>query len=261
MLPDEVHGLKEKLNGLATLLERTLDIDSLIGIADTAPDMIRSDPEMKFDTVGAKIGVAIDECFCFMYKDNIELLERQGAEIVYFSPLADRCLPEGITGIVIPGGYPELFADTLSGNIPMLDSIRTHIREGMPCMAEGGGFLYLHNRLEDNSGAFHKMAGVIEGDAFRTGKLSKFGYVTITTEKDGILNKDSKIKGHEFHYWDSTDCGDDCEAVKTLGAKHKCMHMSENLAAGFPHLYYYSDPGVVNNYLKRCVSYRTRISK
>jgi cobyrinic acid a,c-diamide synthase len=256
MLPDEVHGLKDKLNELAVLLERTLDIDSLVQIADSAPDIICKGPEIKFNAVRTKIGVAADDCFCFIYKDNIELLQRLGAEIVHFSPLSDERLPEDIAGIVIPGGYPELFADRLSGNASMLADIRQRIKEGMPCMAEGGGFLYLHNRLEDNSGVFHKMAGVIDGDAFRTGKLSKFGYVTITTEKDGILNKNSKIKGHEFHYWDSTACGDDCDAVKTLGAKHKCMHMKGNMAAGFPHLYYYSDPSVVHNFLARCAAHR-----
>ncbi|MDR0779064.1 MAG: cobyrinate a,c-diamide synthase [Methanomassiliicoccaceae archaeon] len=258
LLPDEVEGLKDKLNGLALLLERTVNIDSLVQIANSAPGLVCNDLNIRYDAVRTKIGVASDECFCFIYKDNIELLERQGAEIVYFSPLNDERIPEDVSGMIIPGGYPELFADKLSGNVSMLADIKERIKKGMPCMAEGGGFLYLHNRLEDNSGVFRNMAGAIGGDAFRTGKLSKFGYVTITTEKDGILNKNSKIRGHEFHYWDSTACGDDCEAVKTLGARHKCMHMNDNIAAGFPHLYYYSDPGVVHNFLIKCAEYHEK---
>ncbi|MCL2143454.1 MAG: cobyrinate a,c-diamide synthase [Methanomassiliicoccaceae archaeon] len=258
ILPSEVEGLKEKLNILAEILERTLDIDSLIRIAGSVPDFRYEQPVLRCDPVRIKIGVASDDCFCFIYKDNTELLERMGAEIVRFSPLRDAHLPEDISGIIIPGGYPELYAETLSKNLTMLRDIKDRTEEGMPCMAESGGFMYLHEELEDTSGTFHKMAGVIDGKAFRTGKLSKFGYAVITSKKEGMMKKGTKMKGHEFHYWDSTDCGCDCEAVKTSGARYGCMHNGNNIFAGFPHLYYYSNPDVPHRFLTECRSYSER---
>ena len=258
VMPREISGLKQKLNDLALLLERTLDIGLLIETARSACDLRYHGPEIDDTGVKVRIGVAKDECFCFMYKDNIELLERLGAEIVHFSPLHDADIPEGISGIIIPGGYPELFADVLSKNVTMLDRIGQCIAGGMPCMAECGGFMYLHDELEDSSGNIRRMVAAVHGRAFRTKKLTRFGYVSITSEKDGILNRDTNIRGHEFHYWDSTDCGDDCDALRTTGERYRCMHNRDNIAAGFPHLYYYSDPGTARNFVMRCSSYSER---
>jgi cobyrinic acid a,c-diamide synthase len=199
--------------------------------------------------------VAKDECFCFLYKDNIELLERLGAEIVYFSPLDDKGLPEDISGLIIPGGYPELYSDRLSRNMSMLDSIRRSVSGGMPCMAESGGFMYLHSELEDTSGKFHKMAGVFDGKAFNTKGLAYFGYATVAPKNDCLLSKGMKVRGHVFHYWDSTDPGKDCEAVRPSGGKFECMHAKNNLFAGFPSLYYYSNPDMVHRFLTGCKDY------
>ena len=255
VLPSEVDGLREKMNGLAEMLEKTVDIDSLIRIADSVPDFPYEEPILGYDAVSTKIGVAFDDCFSFVYKDNIEILKRMGAEIEYFSPLHDRHLPEDIGGMIIPGGYPELYADALSGNSTMLREIRESIDNGMPCMAECGGFMYLHDRLEDDSGTFHKMVGVIEGTAFRTKTLSRFGYVTVKTKKNGLMGSGMKIKGHEFHYWDSDNCGTDCKAKKPSGGEYDCMHIRDNMVAGFPHLYYYSNPDVPHRFLEKCASY------
>ena len=257
VLPSEVDGLKEKLNALAGTLERTLNIDSLIGIACSVPDFVYEEPQHERGEA-VNIGVASDACFCFIYKDNIELLERMGARITYFSPLRDGRLPDGIGGMIIPGGYPELYADVLSSNTSMLSSIRESIEAGMPCMAESGGFMYLHNETEDSEGTPHRMAGVIDGTAFRTERLSKFGYYSITVKNGGLMKKGMRIKGHEFHYWDSTACGGDCNAERPSGGGHACMHSTKNLFAGFPHLYYYSNPDVPRRFLAECDSYSKR---
>ena len=258
VLPHEVGGLKDRLGRLADLLERTLDIDLLLQIAGSACSFEYIEPAIVHEPMKVRIGVAKDECFCFIYRDNMELLERYGAEIAYFSPLNDKCLPPDIQGMILPGGYPELYAERLSTNAAMLDSIYRSINNGMPCMAECGGFMYLHERLEDHTGTYRKMAGVIKGNAFRTGKLSRFGYISVTPKNDGLLKKGRTIKGHEFHYWDSTDCGNGCEAVRTTGERYECMHHGESIAAGFPHLYYYSDPDTAYNFLLKCASYKEK---
>jgi len=257
VLPHEVEMLKEKLNDLSKILERTLDIDAIVRTADSAPDITHSTPALPAKTK-VRIGVAADECFCFLYKDNIELLERLGAEISYFSPLQDKCIPEGIGGMIIPGGYPELYAEALSNNAQMLADIKQRIGGGMPCMAEGGGFLYLHDELEDTSGKVHRMAGAVNGKAFRTEKISKFGYMTVKVKNNGLMRKGTVLRGHEFHYWDSTSCGSDCDGTKVSGTVHGCMHNGKNIFVGFPHLYYYSNPDAIRRFLRECKAYSDR---
>jgi len=254
IMPHEIDALKEKLMKLAETLERTLDIDEIVHIASSAGEFSYKAPKFP-KKVKVRIGVAKDDCFCFIYNNNIELLERLGAEIVYFSPLHDKQIPKDIGGLIIPGGYPELFADALSRNKKMLADIERSVQNGIPCMAESGGFMYLHKELEDAAGKYHKMAGVIDGRAFRTEKLSKFGYHTYTAMNDGLMPEGTVIRGHEFHYWDSTACGNDCDAVRPSGGQHRCMHNTENIFAGFPHMYYYSNPNSLYQFLKRSAAY------
>ena len=109
--------------------------------------------------------MAADDAFCFTYQDNLKLLETMGAELVFFSPLQDKKLPEEVDGMILSGGYPELHAKTLSGNHSMREAIRKAIEDGMPCIAECGGFLYLHRELEGQDGVFYPMAGVLDAKA------------------------------------------------------------------------------------------------
>lgn len=159
------------------------------------------------DTVKEKtvrIGVAYDAAFCFFYKDNFRLLHRMGAEFITFSPLEDERLPEGLDGLLLYGGYPELHAKRLEENTSMRENVRKAIADGMPCMAECGGFMYLHEEMEDMEGKPHAMAGVIEGRAFKTDRLSRFGYITLKKNQD---DRFGEIPAHEFHYFDSTSNG------------------------------------------------------
>jgi len=255
VLPNEIEELKDKLNQLAEVLEESLDIDLLLEMAKAAPDLEYTVPEVKRIDRPVRIGFAQDDVFCFTYEDNIEILKRCGAEIVPFSPLNDEKIPD-VDAIVLSGGYPELHAEKLCSNKSMLEDIRKKVSEGMPCLAECGGFMYLHERLEDSEGKMHESCGVIKGEVKNTGKLSRFGYITVSSEdKDSIL-KDGPVKGHEFHYWDSDNCGGSWKAVKTNGKEYTCMHEEGNLVAGYPHLYFYSNPVVPYNFLKKVEAYR-----
>ncbi|MDD7390716.1 MAG: cobyrinate a,c-diamide synthase [Lachnospiraceae bacterium] len=262
VLPHEVEELERKLNGLAGILEDTLELDGLLALAHTASDPVYTVPCLPQVSFAEKprVGVAMDEAFCFYYKDNLELLEELGAELVEFSPVHDRALPEGINGLLLGGGYPELFAEQLSNNQTMLQSVKSAIEGGMPCLAECGGFMYLHNRLEDMNGQMHSMAGVIDGDVFRTPKLKRFGYVTVTAQKECLCGAaGTSFRAHEFHYFESTACGDGFHAEKPAGKRGwDCMQCSGSLQAGFPHLYYYSNPQAAAEFLMRCGDGRRR---
>lgn len=258
VLPDEVKDLEEKLRNLALVLEETLDIDGLIELAGTAPSISGNPPEFEKVAGNPVIAVASDEAFCFIYQDNIRILEEMGAKLVYFSPLTDAKIPEGADGLLLYGGYPELFAKKLHQNKIMRQDIKEKLESGLPCMAECGGFLYLHEQMEDMEGNTYEMAGVISGRAYRTEKLGRFGYIDLIPRKDQLLGMDiGTIKAHEFHYFDSTNTGSSFQARKPAGKREwECICGSGQLIAGFPHLYYYSNPAVPYRFLKQCVSYR-----
>lgn len=252
--PDEIANLSDKLCRLAALLEKTLDIDALIALATDAVELSRPEPETLPPMPKTKLAVARDKAFCFFYKDNLSLLEKLGAELLYFSPIHDKALPQGAQGILLPGGYPELYAKALSENVSMRGSVAKAVRAGMPCLAECGGFLYLHREMEDMNGVFYPMCGVLDARAWRTGQLKRFGYITLTVQRaSGLLEIGDRICGHEFHYYESGDCGDAMMAEKPSGGKSwRCVHAEDNLLIGFPHLFYESNPCLIARFLRRC---------
>lgn len=280
VLPEEIDALKEKLNRLADELEKTLDLDRLLSFAGaykkgTKSAAVPYAPEGKYESRAGerireeihrltfpdkvRIAVAEDDAFCFTYLDNLELLEELGAELLPFSPIRDAGLPEGASGLILSGGYPELHAETLGRNRSMRDAVKKAVEDGMPCIAECGGFLYLHRELEGTDGRFYPMAGVLDTKAYRTEKLSRFGYITLEAKEDHLLGEaGTKIRGHEFHYWDSENCGTGFHAKKPAGKREwDCVHTTPTLYAGFPHLFYYSNLKAARRYLEACRVYRT----
>ena len=253
-LPEEIQDLSEKLHALAETLSETVDLDALVALAHEAePLTAPPEPEVQ-ERPKVKIAAAKDEAFCFYYKDNLELLERMGAEITYFSPVHDRHIPESAQGLILPGGYPELYAEALSENTEMRESVARAIRNGLPCLAECGGFMYLHREMEDMDGRSWPMCGVIDAKAWKTDRLGRFGYVTLTANgENGWLPEGEEIRAHEFHYFESGDCGSAMHAEKPAGSRSwDCIHAEGNLFAGFPHLYYESDPQFIARFLRRC---------
>ncbi len=243
---DEVEGLREKLDHVADLLEQSVDLDALVEIAQSAPELSferEALPELELP-VTPRIAVARDAAFCFYYEDALRLLRRLGAELVSFSPLSDAALPDGVGGLFLGGGYPELHADALEANTSMRTSIARAVRDGMPTIAECGGFMYLHEEMEDDEGVAHDMVGAIAGRSFKTGKLGRFGYVELTSAPDNLLASAGEVlRAHEFHYWDSTDAGNAFHARKPLsGRAWDCVHASAALYAGYPHLYLPAHP-------------------
>ena len=276
--PQEMEDLQEKVRQAGEILAKTVDLELLEEIAGEAA-VWKAEVSEESEKVGSlksqndpvRIAVARDEAFCFYYKDNLELLESLGCELIEFSPLRDEKLPDNISGLILGGGYPELYGKQLSENQSMLVSIRKALtQEKIPCLAECGGFMYLHEEMEDTDGNIWKLVGRIKGRTFPTGKLVRFGYVDLQRNldenqifeiKEQMSLADSwilpgeNIRAHEFHYWDSTDSGSDCLAVKPDGKRSwKCMHLEENLVAGYPHLYYPSCKEFAERFVEKCRS-------
>ena len=276
--PQEMENLQEKVRQAGEILTKTVDLELLEQIAGEAAVWKAevSEESVKIGSLKSlnypvRIAVAHDEAFCFYYKDNLELLESLGCEVIEFSPLHDEKLPDNISGLIFGGGYPELYGKQLSENQSMLTSIRKALmQEKIPCLAECGGFMYLHEEMEDADGNVWKLVGRIHGKTFPTGKLVRFGYVNLqrNLEEDQVSELKERmsiadswilpgenIRAHEFHYWDSTDSGSDCLAVKPDGKRNwECIHLEENLVAGYPHLYYPSCKEFAERFVEKCRS-------
>lgn len=262
-LPAEIRALQEQVMSAAEFLEKTVDVDRLLQKAaernsgeqneDDIP-VPQADYINHFTISGKKVRIAVakDPAFCFYYKENLRLLQEMGAELVEFSPLADLKLPDHVAGLLLGGGYPELYAEKLAENASMRRSIREAIAAGMPSVAECGGFMYLHENLTDEKGCSYPMVGVIPGDCHNRNRLVRFGYVEIREQEPHFLGG-MPIRGHEFHYYDSDCSGSSCRAVKPVtGTGWDCVHVAEDHWWGFPHLYYPSNPAYVSSFLNRC---------
>ena len=233
----EVKDLQQKLDVLADAACKTVDWERLLQIYSRP--LQQSAPQKSIEAK-TKIAVAHDEAFCFTYAETIESLEAAGAEIVFFSPLKDDKLPEGICGIYLPGGYPELHAEELSNNKHMLKAICQAYAKKMPVAAECGGFLYLGQSLEAADGNVYPMAGILPGHGTKAGRLVRFGYAELTAQSDSMLLCTGEVLHiHEFHHWDSSDNGTAFAAKKPLtGKSWGCGFANDHLYAGFPHLYW-----------------------
>lgn len=258
-VPEEIKDFEKWVGQIADAMEKTIRIERILAIAKEAKPCFGKEPEIPALTHKVRIAVAEDEAFSFHYAENLQLLEQMGAELVFFSPLHDAALPEEADGLLLPGGYPENYVKDIADAESIRNSVKEACQQGMPCLAECGGFLYLQKELEGEQGERGKMAGVFSGRGFRTEKLCRFGYVTLELVSGGLLgDTGQQLRGHEFHYWDCTENGTDCIAKKPLnGAEYSCMVHTKSMAAGFVHLYYYSNPDMLYQFLLACESFRT----
>lgn len=255
-MPEELPHIKEELKLLSQTFAETVSLDEIMTIAEEAGGL--SQPGIEGVKKGTEnkdmpvIAVARDEAFCFYYEDNLQLLEEYGARLSYFSPLHDRTLPQECDGILLGGGYPELYAEELGENKTMLSQIREAISDGTPVVAECGGFMYLHEFIQDKENKKQNMTGVIPAGCHDTGKLVRFGYIEIKEKKASFLPEGQVIRGHEFHYFDSEKNGEDCIASKPVSGKtYPCILAGETYWMGFPHLYYPSNPAFARNFVEK----------
>lgn len=270
--PEEIEEIKEKTMQIARQCEETLDLNAILDIAENAPvlECKSSMHYVLFSLARIRIAVAKDEAFSFYYKDNLKLLELLGAELVYFSPMKGDHLPEDIQGLLIGGGYPELYAKELSENIYMKASIYDALEEGLPCIAEGEGLLYLQEMITNPAGEAFSMTGYLSGEGYyvekeknHAQKAGRASRVELQANKCELFNgKGMKMKGYEDHRMESTQKG---TAFLAKGPKNEwireCGHATELLYAGFPHLYLYSNIDATKKFMKQCKKYKKKTQK
>lgn len=203
---DELSDLPERFQHLATLGQRCFDWPQLeqvfkmpVSPASTRgiTAQVTASPLSPHRRI--RIGLVRDRAFNFYYADNLDLLTDLGAELIPFSPLADATLPPALDGLILGGGFPEVFAEGLSQNRTMRSAIAQHIANGFPTYAECGGLMYLCQTLVDFEGRSWPMVGTLPATTTMTGKLT-LGYRHVTVQYPSSVVKPGQVFwGHEFH--------------------------------------------------------------
>ena len=243
-IPDE-EDVSDRIDIWCEITEDTIDADAVLSMAESASaeaamtaegtDDDSIDPSIMSVVLSPdirRIAVAMDEAFCFYYRENLRLMVAAGIRFYPFSPIHDKAIPRDVDALLMGGGYPEEYLEGLSDNSMMKASIREFHDNGGYIMAECGGFMYLHDAIEDKQGRAYPMAGIIPGSCRWTGRPVRFGYIELHAGQYGI-------RGHEFHYYDSDNNGEDIDVSKpSTGSTYKAMYHNDRMLAGFPHLYY-----------------------
>ncbi|WP_155312821.1 cobyrinate a,c-diamide synthase [Desulfosarcina ovata] len=247
---------------LTGMIESQLDLDALMDalpeVAPQAPPSTAGDPPPASSSPPVRIGVARDAAFCFYYPDNLELLEAAGAELVTFSPLSDRHLPERLAGIYFGGGYPELHARQLADNRSLRQEILGCSQRNMPIYGECGGFMYLCRQMGDTDGKDYPMTGCLPFATRMLDRLKALGYREVTQTRETVLGPAGQtMRGHEFHYSALSETeapgGGAYRIADRAGAPRAAEGMVVNQTLGsYVHLHFGSCPRAAAHFVQAC---------
>lgn len=238
-------------------VEQSCDVDALLALAASAPDLEATAPAAPGPTSGrrCRIGVADDAAFHFYYDANLHLLERAGATLVRFSPLADVTCGD-LDGVYIGGGYPELYARELADNHSMLESLRALAHAGKPIYAECGGLMYLSRAIVTLSGDAHDMLGLVGGRAVMAERLQALGYVEVETREETPLGPaGTRFRGHQFRYSRLEGAGPGERYALSLartGARLTEGYGEGNVLGSYVHAHWGSTPEIPTRFVALC---------
>ncbi len=197
----ESESTKEVIAQAGKMIDRHVDVDRIIEIANSrGNEPVVSDESSHTARFDVRIAVARDDAFSFYYEEGLDVLKELGAQLIDFSPLDDPHLPE-VDGIILGGGFPEVFAARLSGNKTMRKDLLKHVQGGGAVFAECGGLTYLCDSLTDLEGVSHGMVGAIPANAVMGKKRAGLGYKALTTGTDSPVGPSgTELRAHEFHW-------------------------------------------------------------
>jgi len=274
-LPERYLGLVPTVEGavaggyfslLRAACEQTIDLAKLEAIAASAGPIPHPNPLPGGEEVGesppslfpsepiaphVRIAVARDAAFSFYYEDNLDLLRAWGGEVVEFSPLENEGLPPETSGIYIGGGFPELFAAQLAGNLPLVGAIRSAAAAGMPIYAECGGLMYVGEGISDAEGRRQEMLGLVPAESNMQDSRLSLGYRELRAlGPSAVLDAGAVARAHEFHYsrLDSEPApGEAAYAVNGEGRLDGYRRGS--VLASYMHLHFGSSPAIAPRFV------------
>jgi cobyrinic acid a,c-diamide synthase len=216
-------------------------------------------PRRASRTNRTRIAIARDRAFCFYYAENLDALERAGAELCSFSPTNDTALPDAISGIYIGGGYPESFITELSTNNTLKTQIASLAASGMPVFAECGGFMYLARSLQDNNGKMGQMVGIFDLDILMDPTHLAIKYVTVCTTVNSPLGPAATIaRGQEFHQSRAANQGLGTALFKIItsdGKEYFDGRITERTVGSYIHLHFASNPTIPLNFVETSLNW------
>lgn len=255
-------AVTERIEKMSQLAQTQLDLHQLREAANSAPDMILEARLRPAKEYRVTLGVAQDEVFSFYYEDSLKVLQELGAEIVPFSPLHDHQIPQ-VQGLILGGGFPEMFMKELSQNAAMKESIHKAHQNGMPILAECGGLMYLCRSITDFNGLTYNMAGLIPAQCQMEKRLQTVGYVEAKLMQDEILGQAGQVlRGHEFHFsklipaegYDGHDAF--CFTKLRTGQTYLGGYSHGNLLASYLHLHFAGHRQAAELFLEKCSHYQ-----
>ena len=259
------YSKKNEIIKLANKVSEEVHYDNIISLLSLKKSKLTVPVNrFKFKTPKlVKIGIALDNSFNFYYNENLNILRNLGAEITFFSPIIDNHIPDGISGLILGGGFPEVMADKLNSNDSMLKSVKKAAQQEMPIYGECGGLMYLTRSITGykNSKRRFRMVGIIDAKTEMTDRLT-LNY-TQADMSSGTFGKINNIKGHEFHYSKLSELARDTQYVydmkRGIGIDAG-MHdgiVVHNLMASYMHLHFY-DRRIPTQWVKSCIKYTRR---
>jgi len=270
LVPAMENKLKFEFYGrLAKLVSDNINLAKLLGIGRKAKPLPHS-REIIFKKESSKppvtIAIAKDEAFNFYYQDNLDILSHLGADIFTFSPLRDSELPKGVNGLYIGGGFPEVFAASLSKNKRLKQSIYQKSEEGLPIYAECGGLMYLVKNLIDFKKRKFPMVGIFKCSVSMGQRLQRMGYVDVQVVKDNILsNQGGRNRAHLFHWSHLTNIPkNSIFAYKIIKDKDNLFYdglVTKNVLASYAHLHFASNSKFAINFINSCREFKINYAK
>ena len=255
-------ALESLIDILATLAEKHMDIPQLMDLECGLEMNLEAPPVLRQTREQIRIGIARDQAFSFYYEDNLDLLQEQGATLVPFSPIHDRCLPPDLDALYLAGGYPELHPVQISENAAMLSAIRDFVASGRPVYAECGGMIFLSRQLTTCDGTTYPMAGVLPFEIEMTGRLVGFGYVNVELADDCLLGKAGTVlRGHSFHY---SRISNEFQVDTNYQLQYSLSGRTEsegyrvgNTLASYVHLHFRTEPAIARSFVETAIASRT----
>jgi len=258
----------------AKILSESLDVQKIIDLIGSIPNekltkkKIDNNINQNIQTI--KIAVALDASFNFYYQQNLDILQKKGAQLIFFSPLYDDKLPQEIDGIIIGGGFPEILARNLSKNISMIRAIKKIAENQIPIYAECGGLMYLSKSIEEgipkyvndkipgskvNLNKTYKMTGLIDAITKMTDKLT-LNYTQGKVINESIFGNINSIKGHEFHFSEMENISNDCKFSYYLNKGKGIIDQKDgimvyNTLASYTHLHF-SNTKLPQEFILKC---------
>lgn len=257
-VPDKEKLDGSVLNSFAEAADNYLDLDRIVSLAGEEKEPQQVQVQGPVRPARVRIAVARDKAFNFYYQANLDILEKAGAELVYFSPVTDKRIPEDVGMLYLGGGYPELFAYELSQNRALRKDILNYIQSGGHVYAECGGLIYLCIDLKVSGGQVFPMTGALPFKASMLSRRKSLGYVQISFLEDCLLGERGQtIRGHEYHYSQIDPVNGEVswkniyqvvnsrkERKDTLGIR------TGNILAGYSHVYFGHRPEVAERIVR-----------